>query len=263
MHSPNCLNCGEPLSPAKKFCATCGQKAVIKRLALYEIGHDALHYFTHADNNIFYLLKQLAVAPGKVAREFVAGRRKKYFPPLNFFLIVAAVCLFMAGVVYNSQVASTAKRYRATSSRSTQPLQRTIDPGMQKRGAGVGKFFAKYSNLVAMCAVPLLSFLIWLFYIKGRYNYAEHLVANMYISGFTVLFYSLVIQPVKLLVNSNYLVYIYFLFELVYRIISYYYFINKKDKAALVKAILANVVIVGFWFVLTSTLIRLYVMHGF
>lgn len=263
MQPSNCLNCGEPLFPSKNFCATCGQKSVVKRMALSAIAHDAIHYFTHADHGIFHLLKELSIHPGKVAREFVAGKRKKYFPPINFFLIVAAICLFMAGIVYNHQVAANAKKYQVTNSQPNKQPTKYFEDSRWKRGAQVGKFFSKYSNLVAMGAVPLISFLVWLFYIKGRYNYAEHLVANMYITGFSVLFYSLIIQPIKLLYDSNYLVYVYFLFELTYRVISYYYFINEKSRAYLIKAIWVNLVIVGFWILLTSLGIRVYIENGF
>ena len=264
MQPANCLNCGDPLLPSKNFCANCGQKSIAHRLSLHEIGHEALHYFTHADKGIFHLVKELAVSPGKVAREFVEGRRKQYFPPLNFFLIVAAICLFMAGVVYKYQSANSTINSRSVIAQSNKTSSISPSPVMLKRMANMGKFFSKYSNLLPMAAVPLLSFLIWLFYIKGRYNYSEHLVANMYISGFTVLVYSVIIQPAKLLVgNSSYLLYVYFIFEIIYRIISYYYFINKRTRASLVKAMLVNLAIIGFWILLTSSLIRIYIQNGF
>jgi hypothetical protein len=66
MRPTNCLNCGSGLGAGYKFCATCGQKANTHRLSFHEIGHDALHYVTHADKGIFHLIKELARRPGKV-----------------------------------------------------------------------------------------------------------------------------------------------------------------------------------------------------
>ena len=57
--------------------------------------HEVVHFFTHADKGIFYLVKMLATNPGKVAREYIRGKRKKYFSPLNFFLVVVGLFVFV------------------------------------------------------------------------------------------------------------------------------------------------------------------------
>src|SRR5688572_5577066 len=95
MHPTNCLNCGSGLGTANKFCASCGQKANTHRLSFHDLGHDALHYITHADKGIFHLIKELARRPGTVAREYIDGKRAKYFKPINLFLIVGTILVFM------------------------------------------------------------------------------------------------------------------------------------------------------------------------
>ncbi len=64
MHLTNCLNCGSNLGSGYKFCATCGQKAATHRLNFHEIGHDALHYITHADKGIFTSIEAACPAAG-------------------------------------------------------------------------------------------------------------------------------------------------------------------------------------------------------
>jgi hypothetical protein len=71
-----------------------------------------IHYFTHADKGIFQLLKALVTQTGTVAREFVSGKRKKYFPPFNFFLIVAALFVFMGSILPNKSVDTPYNHYR-------------------------------------------------------------------------------------------------------------------------------------------------------
>ena len=75
-----CANCAAPLDPQFRYCPQCSQKVDLHRLSLHDIFHDVVHYFTHADKGFFGLLKDLAVSTGKVAREYVTGKRKKYFP---------------------------------------------------------------------------------------------------------------------------------------------------------------------------------------
>ena len=98
MSSPNCLNCEENLEVSAKFCPQCGQKTSTHRLTIAHILHDGLHALTHADKGIFHLLKDLAVKPGIVAREYIAGKRKRYFNPFTFFLIMMG--LFVVSASY-------------------------------------------------------------------------------------------------------------------------------------------------------------------
>lgn len=260
MQAPDCLNCEHPLAAGKQFCSNCGQKTAVHRLSLHDVGHDALHYFTHADKGIFSLIWQLVRKPGIVAREYVAGKRRKYFPPLNFFLIVAAISLFMTSMLYNYR-ADMVSRQMPSSTRVSH-----IPPAAKasmERGIKVGKFFSKYTNIVSMAAIPLITAFVFLFFFRGPYNYTEHLVANMYIGGFTVLVYALVFLPAGTLVNGKLALMLFFLFETAYRSVAYYHFINKRTARGMVMAILANLLAGLVWITLSAFVVKLYISHGF
>ncbi|GEM_PF-4297466 len=99
MHPTDCLNCGAAWQPGMNYCPQCGQKTDIHRLTFTHILHEFFHAFTHADKGIFHLLKGLATQPGTVAREYVEGKRKKYFNPFTFFpdngrVVCCFQCLF-------------------------------------------------------------------------------------------------------------------------------------------------------------------------
>ena len=77
-----CRNCDTALAPEHKFCVSCGQRTDIgPRLTMREISHDIVHAITHADHSIFALVRSLLTRPGHVAREYVAGQRKRHFGP--------------------------------------------------------------------------------------------------------------------------------------------------------------------------------------
>jgi hypothetical protein len=261
MHSPMCLNCENPLVPGQNFCPGCGQNSTVHRLSMHDVGHDALHYFTHADKSIFSLIWQLFRKPGLVPREYVAGKRKKYFPPLNFFLVVAAVCLFMTSMLHSYR--SVPVRQSSTSySTNTSQLSPAVQQRME-RGRKVGVFFSKYTNLVSMAAIPLMTLIVFLFYSRGKYNYTEHLVANMYIGGFTVLMYALIFLPAGAVVSGSITLYLFFGFELIYRVVAYYYFINMRTGKGIALSIMANVTTTFAWIGLSYFCIRMYISHGF
>src|SRR5687768_6081335 len=87
-----CKNCELPFEG--KYCPNCSQKADTHRFTLGHIGHEIFHAFTHADKGIIFLIKELLLRPGKVASEYAAGKIKKYFSPLTFYLLISAFTLF-------------------------------------------------------------------------------------------------------------------------------------------------------------------------
>jgi len=261
----NCLNCNLPLSAGQNFCPNCGQKAALKRLNLHDIWHDVVHYFTHADKGIFQLLKALVTETGTVAREFVSGKRKKYFPPLNFFLIVAALYVFMGSVFTYKPAPTTEKATTTTSYRPvTAKTGSTTYPKMSQKNGNIYRFFSKYANFVAMFAAPFISLLTWCIYRRGPYNFTEHLVANLYLIGFTNLVRCMVWTPTLSLLHihprTQWPNYVHALFEICYRTIFYYKFMDEPGTKGKLKAFGLAVLTAVAWWLLISGVIFAYMM---
>src|SRR5687768_4468983 len=85
----NCKNCGSEVNG--KFCSSCGQKKDIHPITIKNVMHDFLHALTHADKGFLLTLKSVFTRPGVVAREYIEGKRKKYFNPLSFLVIIMAI----------------------------------------------------------------------------------------------------------------------------------------------------------------------------
>lgn len=266
MTASNCANCEQEIMEVQHFCSNCGQKAHLHRLSWHDITHDAIHYFTHADKGIFHLLLQLATRTGTVAREFVRGKRKKYFPPFNFFLVVAAIYVFMSTFGNKTAVPADTIKEHPELNYIADPVKREHVLHIYERAATARSFMNKHSNTVAMLALPLIAFIFWLFYRRAGYNYIEHLVSNMYMSGFTLLCQVIVFIPLGKLFhvnNSNYILIAFFIFQLIYFTIFYYRFINRSTTAAGFKAFFVSLFTILFWVMLTGGLIRAYITTGF
>ncbi len=166
----SCANCDTSITPAQRFCAQCGQRTGRERLTMHDIGHDALHALVHVDHSIFALIKALAIHPGRVAREYIEGKRKKHFGPFAFLAIAVGLASFMVvltGVHWFSPVTDS----------------------------GAAGFLQRHFNLVILMQMPILAGICALLFWKNRFNYAEHLVLSAYTSGFRILVLALVATP--------------------------------------------------------------------
>jgi hypothetical protein len=168
-----CLNCRRPLVAGHPFCGQCGQKASTRRMTMHDIGHDLVHAFTHADHSVFSLVRALATRPGKVAREYVDGRRKLYFNPFTFLIIVVGVAVVLMAV--------------------TKFDLATFSGGLKNP---ISAFLQRNINLIILAQVPLLALFGAVLFREDKLNFAEHLVLTTYTSGFRSIFFMLAVIPV-------------------------------------------------------------------
>lgn len=91
-----CLNCSAPLHGA--FCAGCGQRVVPPHPTVRELAGDAWHELTGYDGRIMATIRGLA-RPGFLTREYLAGRRAHYLPPLRVYLVVSVTYFVIAASV--------------------------------------------------------------------------------------------------------------------------------------------------------------------
>jgi hypothetical protein len=165
-----CRDCGAPLAPAQTYCGTCGQKRIAGRITLHEMARDLLHALMHVDRSVLSLVWQLLVRPGAVARDFIEGRRRRYFGPFAFLVVcvaVGAAAIALSGF----------------------PVVTTDQPNQ------VAAFLQSHPNLVYFIHVPLLAAACRVVCVLDRLHYAEHLVLVAYTEGMHVLWNTLVLVP--------------------------------------------------------------------
>ena len=186
-----CKNC-ETLFEGN-FCPNCSQKAGTHRFTVKHFLHEFLHAFTHTDKGIFFLIKQMMVRPGKVAFEYNAGKRKKYFNPFSFMLIAMALNVFLTQKTdfYGAFINATEKFVKEISKLDTSKKTDTTDSTAQleKARQQTPKMLENSKLLMAILYLPFLSLLTWIFFKNAGFNYAENLVLNTLIAGQTSLLF--------------------------------------------------------------------------
>jgi hypothetical protein len=79
----HCLNCSTTLLAGDRFCGKCGQRADVARLSFTELIREFLHAFDTNERGPLSFSWALLTRPGVVAREYVEGRRRRYYGPFG------------------------------------------------------------------------------------------------------------------------------------------------------------------------------------
>jgi hypothetical protein len=263
MNVKHCLNCDSQINQTQNFCQNCGQQTKIHRFTLVHFFHEGFHAFTHADKGLFYLLKELTIRPGIVAREYIAGKRKKYYNPFTFFLILAAFYVLSAGLV----VVNQNKEPVPEPILKIENIEKRKEVLMIYERAMYSKVFMfKHGNIVAMFAVPFFAFYFWLIYYRKKYNYSEHLVANLMFVSLANLAFSVIVYPTQTLLHGSpiapMVTFLGFLLQWVYFVVAYKGFLQLKGFWPSTKVILSTIIGLVLWFFLTMIIMAIYVYQN-
>ena len=89
-----CKNCNSELIGL--FCSTCGQKDN-ELLSVKAIVRELTDNVFSFDSRFFITLKYLMIKPGFLTKEYWAGRRTTYLPPLRMYLVLSVLYFFLQG----------------------------------------------------------------------------------------------------------------------------------------------------------------------
>lgn len=215
-----CANCETRL--IGPHCHACGQKAHLHS-RLRDLLHEALEGIAHFDGRLWRTLPLLAFNPGRLSREWRAGRRARYIAPLHLFLF--AVFLFftvptltgrhlvnLPNVNQTNAAASEARRTAeeaARDARTADALRQMSADGEQARPGGAREFsrnagqflrsrfenreYYQYkietlSYKLSFLLVPIsMLILALLLAFKRGYSFYDHGVVSLYGVGFVAL----------------------------------------------------------------------------
>ena len=92
----DCLNCGQPLSTADKFCSYCGQKN-IQKLSFSSFIDQIISGFFSYDSRFWKTFIPLLIKPGILSKNFIEGKRARYVNPFQMYLHVSIIFFIIIG----------------------------------------------------------------------------------------------------------------------------------------------------------------------
>ncbi len=164
-----CLNCGVALHG--NFCVQCGQRASTKRINFKETLNSFLGLTFSLDGPLLLTIKLLFVNPGKLFREYIGGKRKTYYKPVAFFVLVTAIYLLLRASI------------------NFDPLEDEFVNNGQENLSGLEAKIEEAARLVSeninnfmFFLVFSIAFMLKLFFRK-TYNLAEYTSIGLFIVG--------------------------------------------------------------------------------
>lgn len=161
-----------------QFCPGCSQRTDTARLTFVELARDLLHTFTNIERGPWAMLRSLVTRPGHMARDYVEGRRRRYYGP---FATLATLVGATALVVNLSGYEMLAQDGFAEV--ASDLLQR-------------------YFNLLLLLQLPLLGGACTLLFRGAGLRLPEHMVLVAYTLGFRAIVLMTTV-PIVLLANDR------------------------------------------------------------
>ncbi|MGB0494973.1 MAG: DUF3667 domain-containing protein [Kangiellaceae bacterium] len=177
-----CKNCERNFEG--KFCNNCGQKSRVSRVDYKYLLNEISENLLQVNHGFFYTLKELSLRPGKNIRSFLEGKRVSHFKPLAYLLLTST--LYVLAIFFldlNTVTNDLVSGFTTASSNDGTEI-----------GSTALSFFdwlAKNHTFMLLLTIPLFSLASYIAFIKSGYNYFEHLVLNIYITGQQMIIYLL------------------------------------------------------------------------
>ena len=136
----DCLNCGTITEGP--FCHVCGQENIVPHQSFIGLTRHFIYDIFHFDGKFFETLKLLAFYPGKIAKEYVQGKRMKYLDPIRMYLFTSAIFFLVFFSITSTKdgieitgikTMSRPQRFEASASVNQQLNQHPGDTVLQKK----------------------------------------------------------------------------------------------------------------------------------
>lgn len=173
-----CSNCGNEFT--KNYCNNCGQKRIKGEMTIKIVLSDFVKNVFLFDSTLYKTLIGLLFNPGYLAISFLEGKRNKYLPPFQFFLLFMTVYLLVLNYYGGSYF-------------------EYINSGLHLESDKISKveiiqaLARKNLNVLYFILTPIIALFIRLVYRKIKFNFAETLIFSLYTMGVVFLLSSITI----------------------------------------------------------------------
>ncbi|HKX87221.1 MAG TPA: DUF3667 domain-containing protein [Flavobacterium sp.] len=206
-----CLNCHHVVE--NRFCPNCGQENKETKESFYYLFIHTIEDLVHYDSGFWKTIKYLLFYPGKLSKEYIAGRRKMYVPPVKLYIFISFITFFILSIftsinrysetpisVVNKEKQSTKTdnvRFSTEKKSAIQIDTTNINSNLGELKGSFGEWLNQRARSIAVHAqdehfvkefyktlfnsipktlflyMPLFAFVVWLFHDKKKWYYFD------------------------------------------------------------------------------------------
>jgi hypothetical protein len=213
-----CRNCGAPLgTPRPHYCGECGQETTLKPPTVMEFIQQFGGNYVAMEGALWRTLLLLLFRPGRLTREYLQGRKRRYVLPLRLYLTISVVAMLalrwstaMLGPIPADHIVKIDKTdvsegallevgdwvagmkggqfvCKGLPASWCEHLRErfTMEPESMKREIQrVPERFMSHWGTAMFALLPLYAFYLKLVYLNRRMRWSEHLVFALHLHAF-------------------------------------------------------------------------------
>ncbi|WBL23531.1 DUF3667 domain-containing protein [Zunongwangia sp. HRR-M8] len=166
-----CKNCHQHFQG--NFCNRCGQKATVKRIHRGFIFNDLQLGLFNIDSGFFFTAKELFTRPGYAIKDYIVGKRVRYFMPVSLLILLSTIYSFLYHYLEIDVFYQATNKFNGDE--KYLKLVETLDGN-----------YVYYT----LATLHVFTFSSWLVFRKTAYNFSEHFVLNTYAASQRLIFHT-------------------------------------------------------------------------
>jgi hypothetical protein len=257
MTSINCPNCAHDYFG--NFCNECGQKSTDLKYTLKGMLYDIFFSTFHIEKKgLPYTIRELILRPGIAINKVVNGQRLYLYPAFKYLVLMGAIV-----IIFSLRYNFFHNEATQISENKTLPMWLGLDMEHEVFLENFFKFAEDEATLLNIMAVPVFALFSWLLLSRGRYNFAENLILNTYITAQQLFFLLWLVPFFEIFQAKQLLIGIYTISMMVYNgwVFIQFFSYGKNKWATIVLTIFA--VLLAYIYQLPINILVYYVYEHF
>ena len=250
-----CQNCFTPL--VGHYCSECGQKSTDTKYTLKSMVTDLFFSAFHVEKKgLFHSVRELTLRPGIAIKKVLMGQRQYLYPPFKYLVLLGAIV-----IIFSLRYKFFHNEFTAIEEDEL-PSWIYLTHEYRTYLTNFFRFAEDEATLLNIITIPVFALFSWAFLSGGKYNFAENLILNTFITAQQLLFLITLVPFLEIMPGEKVLlIQIYSAATMLYNIWVYYQFFDGAKVGLAIKSVL--VVILAYVYQFPVNLGIYYLYHHY